>query len=343
VGLEGLPHRLEVPIWHRGPARIVEIGPNHVKLIVLEHSRAQRYAVVSSSKLVFDLERVTSEETALQFVGKYGLLETDQDRTSGLSAASVMPLDKFLELAETVRTCLQIYRWLRPAVEGDPEALVELRRLEPEAREVTGRAGMGVSLEPAGDAFTRNLRLRARKTPAARATDAELLALLGQALAYLINLGLGGVEERVSASLSWPTPGEGADWPDEAFTVSVQPKTLLGAIFHHLALVILNRRPLSACERCASLYFKEDPRQRFCTVLCADRARRERHRGKQRKTAAGIDSVAKPRSRRVPPRAVALVSARRRANRKPEDPAKVRKRVRERRAANPKRWKVDKR
>jgi len=283
VSLEGIPHRLEVVIWHRGPARIVEVGPNRVKLIALDHHRRQQYAVVSSADLVFDLERVTGEESALQFVGKYGLLEMeDRSFTLRYPAASTMGLDRFLWLAEGVRTCLLIYRWLRPAVDGDPEALVELRKLEDEAREVTGRSGMGVELDPAGKQLIRELKIRARRTRGARANDQELLALLAQALAFLINIGLVGVEERVSASIAWPAPGEGAELPRDAFTLSVQPKTLLGAAYHHLAVVVMSRRPLSACERCGALYFRADPRQRFCTVLCADRSRRERHRDKQR-------------------------------------------------------------
>jgi len=262
---------------------------------VVDEGRAQQYALVGSSELVFDLERVTSEESAVQFVGKYGLPE--METRPFITAAWVMPVDRFLWLAETVRMCLQIYRWMRPAVEGDPDALAELRKLEPQAREVTGRGGMGVTLEPEGERLITDLRRRARR-PGLRTTDAELLALMAQALAFLINIGLVGVEERVSPSMAWPMPREGAEWPQDAFTVNVQAKTLAGAVFHYLALVILNRRPLAACERCGSLYFREDPRQRFCTAVCADRARRERHRLKQQTTAPRTSAGARKGGRR---------------------------------------------
>lgn len=279
--LEGIPHRFEIPIWHRGPARIAQNKPGASKLIVLDQRRARLYAIVSSEDLLFDLERVTDEESALQFVGKYGLLSETESLSGVFVGAWVMPLDQFLWVAKSIRTCLQIYRWLKPALDDDPDALAELRKLEVEAREITGRGGLGVELDPAGRDLILALKQRATKSPGARATDPELLSLMAQALAFLINIGLAGVEERMSASIAWPQPREGTGWPRDAFTLDARPKTLLGAAFHHLALVVLNRRPLDACERCGSLYFREDPRQRFCTTTCADRARRERHSAKR--------------------------------------------------------------
>ena len=272
---EGIPYRLEVPVWYRGPARIAQ-HTGVTKFIVLEQRRATLHAVVGSAELLFDFERVASEESALQFVGKYGLLE--MENRPFFPAAWVMPLDRFLWLAQTVRTCLLIHRWLTHAVAGDAEALAELRKLEGEMLGVTGRAGMGVVLEPNAKQLVQRLKVQARSSHKARVTDSELLALSAQALAFLMNIGLLGVEERVSAAIAWPEPGEAAEWPSDAFTMAIHPRGLLGTVFHHLALYVLNRRPLASCERCGSLYFQEDPRQRFCTVRCADRARRERWR-----------------------------------------------------------------
>lgn len=174
--LEGIPHRFEIPIWHRGPARIVQNKPGASKVIVLDQRRARLYAIVSSEDLLFDLERVTDEESALQFVGKYGLLSETESLSGIFVGAWVMPLDQFLWVAKSVRTCLQIYRWLRPALDGDPDALAELRKLEAEAREITGRSGLGVELDPAGRDLILALKQRATKSPGARATDADLLA-----------------------------------------------------------------------------------------------------------------------------------------------------------------------
>jgi len=251
---------------------------------------------------VFDLERVTDEESVLQFVGKYGLL-TEGERMSGAFVGYyVMPLDSFLGIAHHVRTCLSIHRSLKSALDGDPDALAELRKLEHEAREVTGRHGTGVELDPAESDLIKKLKLRAYRNRAARATDAELLSLMALALTFLINIGLTGVEERISASIAWPKPGEGADWPRDAFTLDVHTKTLHGTIFHHLALVVLNRLPLEACEGCGSLYFKQDPRQRFCTTLCANRSRKEKFNAKAQSSvkaarAKGGKSSAKTRTR----------------------------------------------
>lgn len=279
--VEGIPYRLEVPVWHRGPARVVP-GPNPaVRFLVLDRARALPYAAVGSAEMVFDLERVTDETSAAQFVGKYGL--PAMETRDFIGDAWVYPLDHFLHLANSVRTCLRVYRWLRPAIEGDPEAIAELRSLEREALDVTGRAGVGVQLEPRAEALITDLRARATRRPRSRANDAELIALMAQSLTFLVNMGLVGVEERVSAAIAWPAPSREAQLPRDAFTMSVQPRTLTGAIFHQLAAVILNRRPLTQCDRCGSLYFQEDPRQRFCTQLCADRTRRERYRQRHAK------------------------------------------------------------
>lgn len=228
--------------WLRGPARI------DGEWVVLDRNRARTYSPIEEADLMYDLAAVRRPPDALAFVQRYGLLrhgpEQDDHR------------ERYQELekeALRLSNVLRLHTIIALAVGNDREeandAIRELWSIEPDLRPIF---------------------------EARAANDDELIDQATHIVAVMTNEGLAGVDFKVEPSINY----EGGKRGD--FSLCAWSPTLLGSIYHQLALSIVNRVPLRACVECRRYFPVKDKRQQFCSPTCSSRARQRRYADKKR-------------------------------------------------------------
>lgn len=223
------------PQWRRGPATI------DGDAVRLDARRAEDYDIVDALDVLFDLAALfraptrthprddVDLELVREFVARHGLLY------NGVNGSASESLAKWREAASATYAALVDVDDFRQALQS-VSGYTALRR-----------RWSGASVLP--------------RRP-------EFLSLVAQVLAFHVNEGLRGTEQRVRAS-------------GEEFEQIAEPKSLVGLAFSQLALVMLRRIPLRTCEECGRYFEVDDGRRRFHSEQCQNRNRSRRWREEQ--------------------------------------------------------------
>jgi hypothetical protein len=217
--------------------------------LVLDRAAAQGYQPISERELVFELAAVIDADAALAFAARYGIL-----RPRGEGKNPRQSLAEFLREAAKVHVILELNRVLGAAVAGERGALRRARDLSA--------------------TIAKEFRAPSRD-------DAQMLEQLSAAIADLVNEGGAGTEMRIESAARWEV-----DMEPDVFMFSAHPRDLLGAAYHHLAMLLVSRAPMRTCEGCGRFFIVEHGRQRFHDETCASRARQRRYRADRRITKA---------------------------------------------------------
>ena len=219
-------------------------------MIRLDRKRAEEYELYAEIDDILDrLTNVHVAADALGFVRSFGLLTTTPDAHD-----LAEPFAEWSAHAHLLRELFYVYDGLRQVVLDGPR----FRELRAQVTRVSGAWGLTHNRNP---------------------DDPEELRLLAaDLLAAVVNQALGNVRHAITSETWLEPPG-----PAGTFRFSPVVSNPLEAAYHQLALVIVNRREMRACEECGALFPVRDRRQRFHDSRCASRSRQRRHAERQRK------------------------------------------------------------
>lgn len=235
--------------WLRGPSWLD--GDD----IVMDVAAAHHYRLLAEPDVGIKLARARTPVDAVAFVRRFGMLRTTPKYlTRGLDLRTPLrePFSSFEAASGTLRQISETVVLVRRGGEGDVAAVRELRRMLSETE---------------GDVFG---------TMEAR----SVLMNASQKSAEMLSEGLAQEDSRVSV---YDRAIMGESVAPGAWRIGTTPHTLVGACFLSVALALAEQRPIGICEdeACRRIFFVEDPRQRFCTAKCSNRARYRRHRNRQ--------------------------------------------------------------
>ena len=100
------------------------------------------------------------------------------------------------------------------------------------------------------------------------ASDEELYMQASKAIAWLVSDKLQETTLRVDSACEYDP-----DSQPGVFVYDVHPPNLLGWVYHQVAQMLVDRRPMATCPECGRVFTPHDGRQRYCQPKCASRAR----------------------------------------------------------------------
>ena len=247
--------RVIVPLlsrrWLRGPAWI------DGNSIVMDCARATSYQPLTETKVWFELTHVRTQEEAVAFVRRFGLLRSSRDlsrqrhewpkrraKKDSPSTASELVAD-FMKAARALGDIVETMLDVRKANNGDTDSMEKLRQF------------CGFT-----DTDDRTTLIHCSHVAATRLNDGLLAA---NATPFVYDRAQIG--EAVE-------PG--------ALRLGVLPDTLLGVCFLTVAIALADKEPVAICQEstCRRLFFIQDGRQKFCTSACSNRSRYRDYKAK---------------------------------------------------------------
>lgn len=242
----------EPPTWRRGPARF------DGEWIELDRRGSDLYLPMDMPTLPFDLAGVRSPADAVDFVQRYGLLR----QTQGFPDVARERFSEWEVEIALLNGVLRLVKLVRAADRGEQDAVTSLRE------HVDTERAPRIHGAPAG------------------CSKEDLIKAAGRAVASWLNFGLGGARVWIYSAAEVNTPTGPAGKPSEMFQV-IQPPDLIGYAYYQLIRSMLKRVPLANCPepQCGRVFAIFDPRQRYCSAACANRARQRRFAEKRRKIA----------------------------------------------------------
>lgn len=231
------------PQWLRGHATFDE------GMIRLDSSTAELYTPSFAPELPSELSGVRRPSEAIEFVRDYGLLWHGPG-ASGFSE----PYADWERAIDNLLTVAHSYESLREATVGKGEATDRLRILfeNPDA------------------------------------SDEDILTQADASVAILMSEGLEGVEMRLTPDSAYEAEVidqdgnktlQGGD--HGKFTYMARAESLLGYIYFHLSIALVEQHPLRTCPECMRFFVVRDPRQKYCSESCSYRSRYRRWKAKK--------------------------------------------------------------
>lgn len=215
----------------------------------MDCQRGTSYEPLSEPRVGLELTHVKTPTDVVAFATRFGLLGSTRDMTGILR-----PEDLIAQAREPVATFLAAAADLRWIV----KTAIDVRR---------GTQGDASAIARLREDFRR--------------TD-DRSVLLGASTWVAWGLSNGVIDARPHiydrAQMGEPVaPG--------LLRVGILPETLVETCYLTIALLLADKEPLERCSECQRLFIVEDARQKFCTPVCANRARFKRFDRKRKEAA----------------------------------------------------------
>lgn len=270
-----------VYLWARGPS-IIRDGT-----IYLDTSRIKDYMLLEAMPVALDLASLhpVTEEKALEFVARYGLLIEDRD--------SKQDLGDLAKKAAQFHNFVTLRQKLLRAVNGDLKALEfwleEIYELYMQAVEFLGNPSLSDEekrkAQEMVDYYIAGRYGADRSVPLTEAQEFEVLDAASRILANLITRSLRPVTVSVTSETTLAQQGiiHRKIARPGVFTIEHRVANLLGFAYLRLAYLFVDKSPILECLSCGKFFEKGDRRRIYCSNACAVNERKKRMKEKRGK------------------------------------------------------------